>query len=162
MSFFLTMCLISVIRSSSLPLDVLIACSINWRTCMRGRIRISKALLIRGHLTDAFICLPDLVIHSLPFPFISRKRLLAFSLSPRKPARCFLKLSIPCFVLSSVTEIRALYVSIVFSSPLRYIPEMPIFIERLAGEVIERRGREPSRGVRGHALPENVFKSEVS
>ena len=43
------------------------------------------------------------------------------SLSPRKPARCYLKLSIPCFVLSSVTEMRALYLSIDFSSPLRYM-----------------------------------------
>ena len=32
--------------------------------------------------------------------------------------RCFLKLSIPCFVLSSATEMRALYLSIGFSSPL--------------------------------------------
>ena len=45
----------------------------------------------------------------------------ACSLSPRKSARCFLKLSIPCFVLSSVTEMHALYLSIGFSSPLRYM-----------------------------------------
>ena len=50
-----------------------------------------------------------------------RPSLLAGSLSPRKSARCFLKLSISCFVLSSETEIRALYLSIGFSSPLRYM-----------------------------------------
>ena len=41
-------------------------------------------------------------------------------MSPRKSARCFFKLSIwPCLVLS---EMRSLYLSISFSSPLWYIP----------------------------------------
>ena len=38
----------------------------------------------------------------------------------RKSARCLLKLSITCFVLSSVTEMRALYLSSVFPT-LRYM-----------------------------------------
>ena len=38
-----TMCIISVITSPPLPLDVLSACSTNWCTCTRSRIRIFKA-----------------------------------------------------------------------------------------------------------------------
>ena len=38
-----TMCIISVITSPPLPLDVLSACSTNWCTCMSSRIRILKA-----------------------------------------------------------------------------------------------------------------------
>ena len=45
---------------------------------------------------------------------------LACSLSPRTSARCFF-LSIPYFVLRSMTEMRALYPSIGFSSPLQYM-----------------------------------------
>ena len=57
-----TMCIISVITSPPLPLDVLSACSTNWCTCMSSRIRILKAFHQRSNLTDAFIRLPDLVM----------------------------------------------------------------------------------------------------
>lgn len=52
---------------------------------------------------------------------ITRESLMAFSLSLNKSARCFLKLSIPCFILSAVTEICALHILIRFSLTLRYI-----------------------------------------
>ena len=46
---------------------------------------------------------------------------LALWVPESRLGRVFFKLSIPCFILSSVTDMRALYLSIGFSSPLRYM-----------------------------------------
>ena len=56
------MCIISVITSPPLPLDVLSACSTNWCTCMSSRIRILKAFSSEIKFHRCFTCLPDLVM----------------------------------------------------------------------------------------------------